>query len=93
MQLEALRQLPYEITSSGFLQVVGETAPRQDQGKQAGGLPSMGRSSGFFWEKNESLFRCVGERRTNDQSALSPEDQHSPGSKRSVALKPYLMTQ
>lgn len=90
MRLEALRHLPYGITSSGFLQVEGETAPRQDRGKQAGGFPSTGRSSGFFWEKNENLFRCGGERGTNDQTALSPKD--SPGSKRSAALKPYLMT-
>jgi hypothetical protein len=60
--------------------------------RQAGRWISFcGRVLGFSWEKGESLFRSVGERRTNDPSGFSPEDKRSLGSKRS-SLKHYLMT-
>lgn len=51
MQLVAVGQLPCEITSSESLLVVGETAPSQGQGKQAGGFLSMGQSWGFSWKR------------------------------------------
>lgn len=46
MQLEAVRQLQCGINSSGCLQVMGEIAPRQGQGRQASVFLSMGRSWG-----------------------------------------------
>lgn len=72
MQLEALRQLPYESLSSGFLQVVDETAPRQGQGKQAGRFSSMGGSSGKrmraylgMWEREGQMTHQPSALKTN----------------------------
>lgn len=68
MQLEAVRQLQCRINSAGSLQVMGEIAPRKEQGRQAGRCISFyGKVMAFSWERVGSLFRCSRKRGTNGQ--------------------------
>lgn len=73
MQLEAVRQLQCGINSAGSLQVMGEIAPRKEQGRQAGRCVSFyGKVMGFSWERAGSLFRCARKREGQMANGAQP---------------------
>lgn len=82
MQLEAVRQLQCGINSAGSLQVMGEIAPRKEQGRQVGVFPSMGRSWGSPGKGLGAYLGVLGREKDNWPMGLSPEDLTVVGIKR-----------
>lgn len=56
-----------------ILQVMGEIAPRKEEGRQAGRCVSFyGKVMGFSWERAGSLFRCARTREGQMANGADP---------------------